>query len=68
MKTYISTLIIIFLISGTIYCQPLNALKYETMISTGDECFEKKDYENALEYYSMAIRRKERPCYIIEDG
>ena len=60
MKTFLS-IIFIFIIAATVYCQPLNALKYETMISTGDECFENKDYDNALDYYSKALEEKKDP-------
>lgn len=59
-------IISIFFYSSLIYSQPLNSLKYETMISTGDECFEKKDYDNALDYYNKALEEKKETLTILK--
>lgn len=57
MKSYISLISLLFIVVGA-FSQPLNSYKYETMLETADECFEKKDYQNALEFYGKALEEK----------
>ena len=56
-RIYILT-IIIFASFSALRAQPLNSYKFETLVQVGDECFEKGDYYNALDYYKKAMDEK----------
>lgn len=64
MKAYIILILSIFL-SVALSSQPLNTLKYETMLEIADESFEKRDYDNALDYYSQAFDEQQDPVVLL---
>lgn len=58
-KVIIFCLIIISYLST--HAQPLNGMKYDQMLITAGECFEKADFQNALENYQKAYEEVQDP-------
>ena len=56
-RIYILTVLILGSWLG-LQAQPLNSYKFETLVETANQCFEKGDYYNALEYYKKAADEK----------
>jgi outer membrane protein OmpA-like peptidoglycan-associated protein len=65
MKSYILLISLLFIVFSA-FSQPLNSYKYETMLETADECFEKRDYQNALEFYNKALDEKKETSTMLK--
>lgn len=66
MIKYSITLVFIAFIFTIGFAQPLNKVRYETMIETADEAYLSKDYYNAAEWYENAYKERKDKDFAIK--